>query len=1580
VAPVNAGNFTLAISGNNVILQYSSSTVPTAAGTATPSPAFRNQNVLITVTATNGVGGTVNGVTVDASTIGVVSPVTLVNAGGNVWTNTVAVTPDTLAGGKTLVATVTATSSLNGITSIPLTVVVGNDVWNGAGTGNNFSTALNWTNKLAPGYVGDSLEFAAGVTDLTPNVDLAYIVTGITFDSGAGSYNLGGSTLTLSGSGSLVNNSANPQTLNVPLADSGGGLTKTGNGLISLAAANLYGGPTVVNAGTLSVPGSVSGGDVTVAGLAGNAALTVSGSLGGGTNTLAVGTVTNAVGAVWQTGGTISLGTGTAFFGHLPGGYGYGRIDGGTFSMSELQIGTWGSSGGNGGNALFEVNGGTVTDSGWLPMARGGAAQTGVLNMFSGSLSFAGGGLICNFGSGQTSIINILGGSVNSSSAGVGLGSGTSILNLNGGLLSVNQVGSWAPWSYQGNNGRVSFNGGTLQASAGSSAFLTVNSANIYSGGATIDNNGNAITIGQALLAPAGNGINSASVTSGGAGYIAPPIITITNATGDTTGIGATAIAQINPLTGVVTNVIVTCPGVNYTATPIFVVSGGGATTPAVITGATPTANPSGGLTSIGSGTLTLTNANTYTGNTTISNGTLALATGGSISSTNIIVISGTTFDPSASTFSMGNGQKLSGEGTVNGLVAGSGSKIFPGTDGTAGTLSFSGNLTLGSGATANFDLDTTYNGANDQINGSGTLTLNGNAIHIKAPSTSASLDHSGNDYVLITAGSISGSFASTPVWDVKPVNSANYTVVTSGSQVTLHYSSFTAPTGSGFATPSPAIHNQNVLITVTVTNGSGTVDPNTGVVLNAGTLDGSLSSVPLVLASTISSTVHVYTNTITVPMSAAAGSYTLSAVITDSNGLIGTANISLAVSTTEVWNGGGSSTNLNWSNDPNWVVGMAPELSGDSLIFAGTVGTAPNMDNNYSVTGLTFSNNATSFTIGSTTSSTLTLTANGIVNNSANAQTLNVPITMSAPQTFNAASGNITVSGAIDDAGNGYALTKTGTGALVLSGTNTYTGQTAVKAGTMSVTGGQVLSPTAAGPGLTIGDAGKAILNVSVGTVEGNTSDGEFGTGIVVGPTSGGAGAVVVSGTGSVTSGRQIVLGNAANSYGAWTQSGGTGGTGTNTGGFLVVGASSASGVFSQSGGTFTVGWNAGTIGAGNSSSFGVMNLSGGTFSSMATSGSYSTAGGLAVGEFGTAVLNVSGTASVNLSGNFNLTLGKNSGANGTVNLLGGTLATTKVSSGSGTGTFNFNGGTLQASTANASFMSGLTGAYVYSGGAVINDGGNAVTIAQPLLVPSGYGVVSIPVSNGGSGYIAAPVVTITNISASGSGATAVANVSGGTITSITVTSHGQGYGSGDTLGVALVGGGGSGAIIGTPVLAANTSGGLTKLGAGTLTLAGANTYTGNTTISAGTLELAQATLATNSTVSISNSAVLNLDFTTTNQISALVLGGVSQLPGVYNSTTTPTYISGTGSLVVPSATATNPTNITFSVTGGGSTLSLSWPADHLGWTLQQQTNSLSTGLSTNWVNVAGSESITSTNITIDPAKPTVFYRLVLP
>ena len=59
---------------------------------------------------------------------------------------------------------------------------------------------------------------------------------------------------------------------------------------------------------------------------------------------------------------------------------------------------------------------------------------------------------------------------------------------------------------------------------------------------------------------------------------------------------------------------------------------------------------------------------------------------------------------------------------------------------------------------------------------------------------------------------------------------------------------------------------------------------------------------------------------------------------------------------------------------------------------------------------------------------------------------------------------------------------------------------------------------------------------------------------------------------------------------------------------------------------------------------------------------------------------------------------------------------------------------------------------------------------------------------------------------------------------------------------------------------------------------------------------------------------------------------------------------------------------------------LQISWPADHTGWTLQMQTNSLSTGLSTNWVNVSGSTSVDATNIPVTTTNGSVFFRLVYP
>ncbi|MFN3408270.1 MAG: hypothetical protein ACK45B_04710, partial [Limisphaerales bacterium] len=81
---------------------------------------------------------------------------------------------------------------------------------------------------------------------------------------------------------------------------------------------------------------------------------------------------------------------------------------------------------------------------------------------------------------------------------------------------------------------------------------------------------------------------------------------------------------------------------------------------------------------------------------------------------------------------------------------------------------------------------------------------------------------------------------------------------------------------------------------------------------------------------------------------------------------------------------------------------------------------------------------------------------------------------------------------------------------------------------------------------------------------------------------------------------------------------------------------------------------------------------------------------------------------------------------------------------------------------------------------------------------------------------------------------------------------------------------------------------------------------------------------------------------------------------------------------LTAGSGVNTNATNLTAVFSPGSVTLS--WPASHIGWTLQSQTNSQAIGLSTNWVNVAGSSTTNSVTLTVNPTNGAVFFRLKYP
>jgi len=79
-----------------------------------------------------------------------------------------------------------------------------------------------------------------------------------------------------------------------------------------------------------------------------------------------------------------------------------------------------------------------------------------------------------------------------------------------------------------------------------------------------------------------------------------------------------------------------------------------------------------------------------------------------------------------------------------------------------------------------------------------------------------------------------------------------------------------------------------------------------------------------------------------------------------------------------------------------------------------------------------------------------------------------------------------------------------------------------------------------------------------------------------------------------------------------------------------------------------------------------------------------------------------------------------------------------------------------------------------------------------------------------------------------------------------------------------------------------------------------------------------------------------------------------------------------------VGSSVNTTPTNIISSRVGGN--LTLSWPADHIGWKLLVQTNSRSVGLNTNWFEVTDSSATNQVTVPISSSSPTVFYRLTYP
>lgn len=587
----------------------------------------------------------------------------------------------------------------------------------------------------------------------------------------------------------------------------------------------------------------------------------------------------------------------------------------------------------------------------------------------------------------------------------------------------------------------------------------------------------------------------------------------------------------------------------------------------------------------------------------------------------------------------------------------------------------------------------------------------------------------------------------------------------------------------------------------------------------------------------------------------------------------------------------------------------------------------------------------------------------------------------------------NTTFSGILTNTAGQLGLTKVGTGTLTLSGSSAIGSHTYIRSGTVVLSG--VISNTAstwsdvgqlAGDNATLWIQGNGAVNMNgdfniadVGTLANpssgtlNLSDNAKVTArnLYVGSangTSGGAIGVVNQTNGSVVllnSGDSVLcLGGRA--------SGTTGGIGTYNlmNGSLNIAVGNTwiggygTGTFNQTGGTvtstnwFSIGRQIGSIG--------IYNLSGGSLTDSATNNIF-------VGEGGDGTLNVSGNGQVVTVGGLVLchTDGDATTA-GTVNLNGGSITTPSVKTTlpAGASVFNFNGGTLRASTNNATFMQGLNTAKVLAGAAVIDDGGYAITLGQSLLtgaspdgglIKLGAGVLTLSGTNTYNGNTVVSNGTLLVNGSTGSGAVVVAGTLGGsgTINGVLTIQ------SGSTLAPSIT--------INTPkVLTVNS----------------------NVTLSAGSftsLKLYKGGSPAQDQVVSSGTNYYNGTLIVTNLGTALAPGDSFQLFTAGGSTGNFSTVEGNpgtgnlfsfnptnGMLSVIAAMAGNPTNLLFNVTG--STMAISWPADHLGWILQEQTNSLNVGLvsDTNaWVDLVGSGSVTSTNIVIDPNQPTVFFRL---
>jgi autotransporter-associated beta strand protein len=510
---------------------------------------------------------------------------------------------------------------------------------------------------------------------------------------------------------------------------------------------------------------------------------------------------------------------------------------------------------------------------------------------------------------------------------------------------------------------------------------------------------------------------------------------------------------------------------------------------------------------------------------------------------------------------------------------------------------------------------------------------------------------------------------------------------------------------------------------------------------------------------------------------------------------------------------------------------------------------------------------------------------------------------TTNAGGTFTRATAIANLSG-----GNSIGLAKLGTGTLILSAANTYTGPTTVSAGTLTLSGAGTLGNggalTMSGGQLNLGGLSRTVGAVII------TAPAASGDTITNGSLTGTSYAAS-NASGTVTISANLLA------------SGSAGFTKLGAGTATLTGTNTYTGVTTVGAGTLSVSSlaNAGSaspIGQYPTAGAGGLVLAGGTF--QYTGGSTSVNRGFTL--IGSSTINVStGGAALTLgtcSAGSTLAVTGGSGSSlslGAVTLIGATTfnptsAALTVPSVSGAYALTLDG------TSTSSSISGVIGT---SGGALTKSGNGTWKLLSGSSTYTGVTTISAGVleasvlANGGSNssigkstnvaanlVFGAPAATLRYTGSSNVTINRGFTLSSGAGGGATIESSGSGtlsidntialaYGTASQTRLLTLGGTNTGANTFSKVIGNNTSAtSLTKAGTGTWVLGGTNTYTGATTISGGTL------LVNGNQSAASGAVAVNANGT---------LGGIGTIGGAVTVNASGTLAPGNRALTTPAA-----------------------------------------------------------------------------